>query len=205
MNMLNDKYAEALQFAWETHKDQVRKGSNTPYISHLLSVSALVIENGGSQDQAIAALLHDAVEDQGGLKIAQTIRERFGSRVADIVLACSDTVTSPKPPWRARKEAFIQKLPDVGHDAWLVSVCDKLHNARSISADLDRLGPDLWRKFKGGRSGTVWYYRSFADFFLRNLPGTLAGQLDEAARILELKAKNEDQADEKQNIVSYHS
>ncbi|MEM8630017.1 MAG: HD domain-containing protein [Pseudomonadota bacterium] len=187
MSDFGDRFDDAMVFAASIHRGQVRKGTKVPYISHLLAVAALVIENGGNEDQAIAALLHDAVEDQGGLDMEATIRARYGDHVADIVMDCTDATQIPKPPWRGRKEAYIAALPEKSEESLLVSLCDKLHNARSITDDIDRVGPDLWTSFKGGRDGTLWYYRSVADFYLRRTPGFLADRLNDT--VLEMEAK----------------
>jgi (p)ppGpp synthase/HD superfamily hydrolase len=159
-NILTQRYEDALLYATRLHTNQLRKGSSIPYLTHLLSVSALVLENGGDEDQAIAALLHDAVEDQGGIKTLNEIKEKFGNRVAYIVEGCSDSFETPKPPWRKRKEAYIEHLQSADEDILLVSMADKLHNARSILSDLKSNGKDIWKRFTGGRNGTLWYYRS---------------------------------------------
>lgn len=158
--LLTTRFDKALVFAHELHRFQYRKANRIPYISHLLSVAALVIEDDGDEDQAIAALLHDAVEDQGGLPTLERIRAEFGERVAEIVAACTDTHEDPKPDWRPRKEAYLASLP--GKPAYILKVvcADKLHNARSILTDLPLEGPALWEKFTGEKSGTLWYYRA---------------------------------------------
>lgn len=162
---LSRRFEEALIFATQLHAHQTRKSSQTPYIAHLLSVTGLVLEAGGDEDMAIAALLHDAVEDQGGLETLEEIRSRFGERVASIVYACSDTYTIPKPPWKNRKETYLAHLQEATPEVRLVSLADKLHNARSILRDLHTDGENVWKKFKGGREGTLWYYRSLVDIF----------------------------------------
>jgi (p)ppGpp synthase/HD superfamily hydrolase len=163
--MLTPRFVEALNYAFEMHASQTRKGSSTPYFAHLMSVCALVLENDGNEDQAIAALLHDAVEDQGGLKTLNSIRERFGDHVAHIVEGCSDSFTILKPPWRERKEHYLAELRTADADIQLVSLADKLHNARTLLADLQNEGPRVWQRFNGGKAGTLWYYRALADFF----------------------------------------
>lgn len=162
---LTRRFEEALQFALEVHRDQLRKGSETPYISHLLAVAALVLEDGGDEDQAIAALLHDAPEDQGGYLILEEIRQRFGDRVAEIVHGCTDTYQSPKPPWRERKEAYLEHLIHASPEVRRVSLADKLHNARSILTDLLRSGEAVWERFNGGKEGTFWYYLRLLEIF----------------------------------------
>src|SRR6266850_6313967 len=162
---LGARFEEALQWATQLHSDQKRKGTETPYVSHLLSVASLVLEDGGDEDEAIAALLHDAVEDQGGLRTREKIRRRFGERVTTIVDGCTDAVTIPKPPWRERKESYIDALRTAPPEVLRVSAADKLHNARSILLDYRRNGEAVWGRFNGGRDGTLWYYRSLIDAF----------------------------------------
>jgi (p)ppGpp synthase/HD superfamily hydrolase len=131
----------------------------------LLSVAGLVLEDGGDEDEAIAALLHDAVEDQGGAETLATIEQQFGQRVADIVLACSDTTVTPKPPWRERKQAYLDHLTIATPSARRVSLADKLHNARAILSDYRALGEDLWGRFNAPRDDTLWYYRELVNTF----------------------------------------
>ncbi len=158
--LLTQRYEEALQYAARLHTSQVRKGTSIPYLAHLLTVSALVLEDGGDEDQAIAALLHDAVEDQGGLETLQEIERRFGRRVARIVAGCTDSFETPKPAWRGRKEAYLEHLSSATSGELRVTLADKLHNARAIVSDLKANGALTWKKFKGGKEGTLWYYRA---------------------------------------------
>lgn len=160
---LTARFSAALEYACRLHATQVRKGSGVPYIAHLLSVAALAIEHGADEDEAIAAVLHDAVEDQGGAATAAEIRTQFGPRVAAIVEACSDTDMEPKPPWRERKEAYLAHLATADRSVRLVSAADKLHNVRSLLDDYRTHGEDVWSRFNGGRDGTLWYYRTVAD------------------------------------------
>ena len=183
-----DRLAEAAAFALTIHADQTRKGSETPYISHLLGVSSLVLEHGGDQDQAIAALLHDAVEDQGAHQ-EPVIRERFGARVADIVLGCTDADTLPKPPWRARKEAYLAHLAHAPADVLLVSCADKLHNARAICTDLRTHGDAVFDRFNAGKAGTLWYYGALAEAFAARLHNVLSRELADA--VAELRRLSE--------------
>ena len=178
--MLTPRFDDAFLFAHDLHKGQSRKGTSIPYISHLMSVAALVIEHGGDEDQAIAALLHDGPEDQGGVDTLDEIRRLFGHRVANIVADCTDAWTEPKPEWRARKEAYLAKLPTKPIDSLLVSLADKTHNAEAILYDYRVIGDALWPRFNGGAEGTRWYYRSLADFFVRDLPGRLSDRLARA-------------------------
>ena len=162
---LSDRFTQALTFACELHRVQARKGTEIPYVSHLLGVTSLALEFGATEDEAIAAVLHDAVEDQGGPATAQRIRAQFGDAVVDIVLACTDADTVPKPTWRERKEKYVAHIRVASPSARLVSACDKLHNARAILSDYRELGEGLWGRFTGGRDGTLWYYRSLVDAF----------------------------------------
>lgn len=180
--MLTARFREALDHAFDLHREQRRKGSGTPYVAHLLGVSSIVLEHGGDEDEAIAALLHDAVEDQGGDRARREIRARFGERVADIVEGCTDADVQPKPPWRQRKEAYLAHLPQAPPSVLLVSCADKLYNARTILADLRRVGDALWGRFRGGRDGTLWYYRGLVDVFSRTGPVPLATELARVVR-----------------------
>lgn len=155
---------QALVYAASLHADQRRKGpGGAPYISHLLGVCSLVLEAGGDEEQAVAALLHDAPEDQGGLLQLEEIRQRFGDRVAGIVEACSDTLETPKPPWRPRKEAYVRHLRSGSADGLLVACADKLYNARSILRDFRQLGPAVFERFNASREETLWYYGAVAE------------------------------------------
>jgi (p)ppGpp synthase/HD superfamily hydrolase len=156
-------FENALAYAARLHAEQTRKGSDTPYISHLLAVTAIALDHGATENEAIAALLHDAVEDQGGQKTLEEIRHRYGNQVAEIVAACSDTDESPKPPWRDRKEAFVERLRTEPYSVRLVVAADKLHNVRDVLRNYRIHGDDLWSQFKGGRDGTLWYYQAVVD------------------------------------------
>ena len=183
------RFAEAVALAEELHRTQRRKGTSIPYMAHLLAVAALALEHGADEDVAIGALLHDAVEDQGGPPTLERIRQRFGDRVAGIVAGCTDADVVPKPPWRARKEAYIAHLAEADDDTRLVSSCDKLHNARSILADYREHGEETWARFRGGKEGTLWYYRALVDAFREY--GTHPRILDELARVVdELEAES---------------
>ncbi len=163
---LTDRFHSARTSASRLHAKQRRKGKNVPYVAHLLGVAALVLEAGGDEDQAIAALLHDAVEDQGGLPQLDEIRREFGGRVAVIVTDCSDSFTQPKPDWYERKKKYLEHLPTTSPDVLLVSAADKLHNARTILADWREEGDRVFERFKGKKQGTLWYYRALTDTFL---------------------------------------
>ncbi|MEC9347469.1 MAG: HD domain-containing protein [Pseudomonadota bacterium] len=178
--MLTNRFGEALRYAHDLHHAQQRKGTAIPYVSHLMTVSALVLEHGGDEDQAIAALLHDAAEDQGGAATLAVIRDRFGDGVAEIVDHCTDSWEEPKPDWRTRKEAYIDGLAMKPARSLLVSLADKTHNAEAILHDWRELGDMLWPRFTGGAVGTRWYYRSLADRFADLVPGRLPERLDRA-------------------------
>lgn len=183
------RLSKAFNYAYQLHKNQLRKGTRIPYIAHLLSVAALVLEAGGDEDQVIAALLHDAAEDQGGEDTLNQIQLIFGDRVASIVKGCSDTLTSPKPPWRGRKSAYLAHLPDASSDVRLVSLADKLHNARSILREIEKDGIGILRKFNGGKTGTLWYYTQLVEIFQRFeqnfLVDELAQTVDQIKTIVE--------------------
>jgi (p)ppGpp synthase/HD superfamily hydrolase len=177
-------FEKALAFAARLHAEQLRKGTEIPYISHLIAVAGIVLDNGGGRDEAIAALLHDAIEDQsathpeGASGLRQEIRSQFGERVLEIVESCTDAETTPKPPWTERKQAYITHIEQASDAARLVSCADKLHNARAIVSDLRVLGNGLWSRFAGGKEGSLWYYRKLADVFLRLGPRELSDELD---------------------------
>lgn len=160
--LLTPRFNDAFLFAAEKHAAQTRKQTRIPYIAHLMSVAALVLEAGGDEDLAIAALLHDVVEDCGGKPMLEEVRRRFGDRVAHVVEGCTDADTSPKPPWRERKQTYLEHLKQADNDTRLVSAADKLHNAREILKDYREGGEQVWDRFKGKREGTLWYYRALA-------------------------------------------
>ena len=165
---LGDSFSAALNFAADKHRTQVRKGGDIPYLGHLLSVAGLVIEAGGDETEAIAALLHDAAEDAGGEATLAEIRDRFGAEVAGIVAECSDTFEKPKPPWRQRKQVYIDHVAEASDSAVLVSLADKLDNARAILRDLRREGDGLWERFAvRDPADHLWYYGSLLETFQR--------------------------------------
>lgn len=188
---LTDRFESALVFAFQLHRNQKRKGTDLPYFTHLMAVAALVIEDGGDEDQAIAALLHDAAEDQGGEATLELIRHRFGERVSEIVRGCSDTFEMPKPPWRQRKERYLVHLRTASPDVRRVSLADKVHNARSTLNDFQRIGDAVWDRFKGGKDGTMWYYQMLVDEYSDDaspLVGELRLVVERLRRILETGA-----------------
>jgi (p)ppGpp synthase/HD superfamily hydrolase len=182
---LGKRFQKALKMACDLHQLDVRKGTDIPYVSHLLAVASLVLEDGGDEDEAIAALLHDAVEDQGGLKTLELIQTEFGDDVAHIVHACSDSDTTDpkdKPPWRDRKKAYLLRLSqETQPEVLRVSAADKLHNARCILADYRRCGDSLWKRFNAPKEDQAWYYRELARIYReREVSDFLSGQLTKA-------------------------
>ena len=182
---LGPRFLRAFQFAAKKHAKQTRKASTIPYIAHLMGVASLVLEAGGDEDLAIAALLHDVVEDCGGAPMLREVRRHFGARVAKIVDGCTDSDTYPKPPWRERKETYIARLKKEDAETRLVSAADKLNNVRSILSDYRVVGESVWSRFAGGRDGTLWYYRTLRDEFLRSTPNRITRDLELAVNELE--------------------
>lgn len=182
------RFEDALLLALRLHASQTRKGSRIPYIAHLLGVASIALQYGADEDEAIAALLHDSVEDQGGKRTRELVREQFGERVAEIVDGCTDSDKFLKPPWRKRKEAYIAHLRQAPASVLLVSAADKLENARSIVKDLRRIGDALWSRFKGKKDGTLWYYQELVRAFPCALEATtderLSSLFDELARVV---------------------
>ncbi|TAE44732.1 MAG: HD domain-containing protein [Oscillatoriales cyanobacterium] len=188
--MLSNRFSEALTYAAELHATQVRKGSGVPYIAHLLGTASIALEYGASEDEAIAALLHDAIEDRGGPTTREAIRNHFGDIVTAIVDGCTDSDATAKPPWRDRKQAYIDRISQASHSVRLVSAADKLYNARSILKDYRELGDRVWERFKGKKDGTLWYYNSLVEA-LRQAESTPI--VEELARtVLELNKLSED-------------
>ena len=163
--LLSARFQNAMTYALELHRNQIRKGTRIPYAAHIISVAALVLEYGGDEDAAIGGLLHDAAEDQGGQKTLDEIRRLYGDKVAEVVADCTDAWEQPKPPWRERKEKYIEHLYSASTETLLVSCADKLHNARSILGDYRICGEAIWARFCGGKSGSLWYYRALADTY----------------------------------------
>lgn len=156
----------ALQFAGHIHAEQRRKGSDIPYLSHLMAVCAIVLDYGGSETEAIGALLHDAAEDCGGRQMLEKVRNTFGDPVAEIVEGCTDTFEDPKPEWRPRKEGYIRHLAGAPDPVRMVACADKLHNLLCTVRDLRAApGPDYWTRFTAGRDEQLWYYRGCMEAF----------------------------------------
>ena len=177
---------EAFEFARLLHDGQLRKGTQTPYISHLMSVSSLVLESGGSEDEAISALLHDAVEDCGGLPVLEKIRQKFGDRIADIVNGCSEPEAKPKPPWRERKRAYIAQVASESDSVKRVACADKLHNLRSILTDYHSAGDRVWDRFHADKEGTLWFYQSMVET-LRSFGDGMAVFIELEKRVADLE------------------
>ena len=182
---LGPRFLRAFVFAAEKHAGQTRKASTIPYIAHLMGVASLVLEAGGDEDLAIAALLHDVVEDYGGAPMLKEVRRKFGNRVAKVVDGCTDADTYPKAPWLERKEGYIRRLKTESADTRLVSAADKLNNVRSILSDYRAVGESVWSRFHGGREGTLWYYRTLRDVFLRHKRNRITRDLELAVNELE--------------------
>ncbi len=189
--MLTERLADAFVCAHAFHRDQPRKGSDRPYIGHLMAVASLVLDADGDENAAIAGLLHDALEDQGGSRAANEIERRFGREVLGVVRECSDwSGDGEKPAWRSRKQAFVNSVSEMSSRALLVAAADKLHNVRDLHEDYLALGEDLWERFNGGRDGTLWYYRAMAAALCeagapRRLVDPLQRAIDELAQLME--------------------
>lgn len=198
------RFLAALNYAATLHADQVRKATSIPYVAHVLSVAGIAIEHGADEDEAIAALLHDAPEDCGGMPVLVEIRARFGERVAEIVAACSDTFETPKPPWVERKVKYIAHVRAASPSVRLVSMSDKLHNARAILTDYRQLGDAVFSRFKRGESHSVlWYYRRLADEFnAADSASPLAQELERVVAELEslTLAADEDACAERRRV-----
>jgi (p)ppGpp synthase/HD superfamily hydrolase len=174
---------DALAFAADAFRYRERKGSGVPYLTHLLQVMVHVAEHGGDEDQMVAALLHDYLEDVAGAS-ETVLRERFGERVSSIVLALSDSTVQPKPPWLERKRAFIARATGMSPDAKLVCAADKLHNARSILFDHERIGDEVFDRFTASKEQTLWYYESVHRALATGWEHRLLTSLEEAVRTL---------------------
>ncbi len=183
---LGQRFEQALSLAIQVHANQRRKDSGAPYIAHVLGVTALVLEDGGSEDEAIAALLHDSAEDQGGEEMLATIRAKFGEKIAAIVDECSDTLEMPKPPWQARKQNHLARLEHASPEAIRVMAADKVYNSRNLLRGLLERGDTIWENFKGGRDGTLWYFKQMHNILNKIHPGYLTNELFRAIEDIEL-------------------
>jgi len=182
---LGPRLQRAFRYAAEKHEGQTRKQTAVPYLSHLMAVASLVLEAGGDEEMAIAALLHDVVEDCGGMPRLREIRKQFGRRVANIVHGCTDSFGEPKPEWMERKNDYLLELKHADAETRLVSASDKLHNVRTILADYRRNGETIWKRFNGKRSGTLWYYRALSDEYKRRGANRITRELEIAVAELE--------------------
>ncbi|MDX6551765.1 MAG: hypothetical protein QOH74_253 [Gaiellales bacterium] len=183
--MLTERFEQGLIYASQVHDGHRRKSGDIPYLAHLLSVAALVLEDGGGEDEAIAALLHDAIEDRPDRASLSEIGRRFGGNVEEIVRHCTETEARPKPPWLDRKQSYIERMRTAPQPVLRVAAADKLHNARATLGDLRVRGDEVWTRFGSGREGQLWYYRSLTDIFLERHPGPLSNELDRVVRELE--------------------
>lgn len=191
--VLSARFRAALAYAARLHARQARKGTARPYIAHLLGVASTVLTHGADEDEAIAALLHDAVEDQGGKPRLREIRRKFGQRVAHIVDGCTDSSTEPKRPWLARKKAYLRYLRSADKSTCLVSAADKLYNARDILVDYRSHAAKIWKRFSGEKRGTLWYYRQVERILRSRVPRPLADELRKVVSELEQAAAMEQQ------------
>lgn len=185
MPSLTSRFDEAFAYAHAAHVAQLRKGSGTPYIGHLMGVASIVIDDGGSEDEAIAALLHDAAEDAGGRTRLDDIRARFGEAVARIVEDCSDAWTTPKPPWAERKQQYVQHARTLPASSLRVSAADKVHNAYAILRDLRKIGDKVWERFSAGADDVLAYYQSLVRAYREAGGGHLVDELDRIVRGIE--------------------
>jgi (p)ppGpp synthase/HD superfamily hydrolase len=186
--MLTERFEQALLFAARAHAKQTRKGCDIPYFAHLMSVAALVLEHGGGEAEAIAALLHDAVEDQGGEAMMGRIEKAFGPKVGALVRGCSEQVASPKPPWLHRKLDYIDRIAHAEPSVRLIVLADKVHNTRDLLADYRRRGVVTFERFTGGARGAIWFYRATADALSKAQPpvaGPLVEELERCVSELE--------------------
>jgi (p)ppGpp synthase/HD superfamily hydrolase len=190
--ILTERVERALVFAACKHEGQTRKGVDTPYITHPVAVAMLVHEHGGNEDEVLGALLHDTVEDCGGLPVLEEIRELFGTTVAAIVDGMTDSYDQENEKWQLRKERYIAHIGKAGASVRLVAVCDKLHNIRSILSDYQLVGAEIWKRFRGGKEGSLWYYRTLVDAFHGAGEVRLVDELDRAVTRLEQMAAAED-------------
>jgi (p)ppGpp synthase/HD superfamily hydrolase len=182
---LGVRLQRAFRYAADKHAGQTRKQTAVPYLSHLMAVASLLLEAGGDEKMAIAALLHDVVEDCGGMPRLREIRKQFGMRVAKIVEGCTDSFGEPKREWMARKKDYLREVTHADADTRLVSASDKLHNVRTILSDYRQDGELIWTRFSGKKEGTLWYYRALSDEYQRRYPNRITRELETALTELE--------------------
>jgi len=183
--IFSERFEAALVYANQIHAGQVRRKTGMPYIAHLLGVTGIVLEHGGTEEEAIGALLHDAVEDAGGPGRLEDICGRFGAKVAEIVHGCTDSDAMPRPPWRERKTAYLEHLPQASDSVRLVSAADKLHNARALLRTYRKIGETVFERYSGGKAGTLWYYRALVNAFQAAGPRSIAEELDRVVAEIE--------------------
>jgi (p)ppGpp synthase/HD superfamily hydrolase len=182
---LSPQFEKALIYATRIHGGKLRKKTRIPFIGHILGITAIALDYGANETEAIGVLLHDAVEDGGGPKRLRDIERKFGKNVARIVEGCTDTFQTPKPPWLERKENYIAHLKRASASTRLVSAADKLHNTRAILHNLRQEGDNLWSRFNGGKEGAVWYYRSLVSAFREHGSNELIEELDRVVAEIE--------------------
>ncbi|HEU4693345.1 MAG TPA: HD domain-containing protein [Vicinamibacterales bacterium] len=182
MIQLTSRFDEAVRYAREVHASQTRKGTDTPYIGHLIGVSSIVLDDGGTEDEAISALLHDAPEDHGGRERLDDIRGRFGEGVAAIVADCTDSWETPTRPWSERKKAYVERASTLGPSSLRVSAADKVHNAYAILRDLRNMGERVWERFNAGPDDVMDYYESLVRAYRKAGGGSLVDELDRIVR-----------------------
>jgi GTP pyrophosphokinase len=182
MMQLSDRFAEAVRYANEAHREQARKGTEIPYISHLIAVASFVLDDGGSEDEAIAAVLHDTPEDQGGRPRLEDIRRRFGDKVARIVEGCTDSWDTPKKPWIERKRPYVDHARSLDRETLRVSAADKVHNAYCILRDLRSGGDEVWKRFNVGQDDILWYYDALVRAYREAGGGHLVDELERVVR-----------------------
>ena len=185
MTPLSRRFDEAFAYAHEVHADHVRKGNGVPYIGHLMGVASIVIDDGGSEDEAIAALLHDAPEDRGGRARLEEIRTRFGAAVAKIVEDCTDSWTTPKEPWAERKQRYAEHAKALAPSSLRVSAADKVHNGYAILRDLRNVGDKVWERFNARPDDILAYYQSLVRSYRESGGGRLVDELDRIVRAIE--------------------
>ena len=194
---LGPRLQRAFRYAAEKHAGQTRKQTAVPYLSHLMAVASLVLEAGGDEDMAMAALLHDVVEDCGGMPRLREVRKQFGPRVAKIVEGCTDSFVEPKPEWLERKKNYLREVKHADAETRLVSAADKLHNVRTILADYRQDGESVWKRFSGKKEGTLWYYRALSDEYRRRDPNRITRELEIAVTELERAVGRKPQSEKK--------
>jgi (p)ppGpp synthase/HD superfamily hydrolase len=194
---LGSRLRRAFRYAAAKHDGQTRKQTAVPYLSHLMAVASLVLEAGGDEDMAIAALLHDVVEDCGGMPRLREVRRMFGPRVAKIVEGCTDSFGEPKAEWVERKKDYLREVKHADAATRLVSACDKLHNVRTILTDYRRDREAIWARFAGKKEGTLWYYRALSDEYQRRSPNRITRELEIAVAELERVVKQPSRSSKK--------